>query len=123
MKIVMGKESEEICKEECQSIFDILHQASLAGQQVFPGWKPVNFSYLCNMSAQQKALGFGGAAKVKKYICHIVRAIQKISQNQMMMVLCAVSSQKKKQIPLGSVIAILLHHRNRLKDTNTYLMK
>ena len=71
MKIVMGKESEEMYQEEFQSLFDILHQASLPEQQVFPGWKPIKFSYPCNMSAQQKALCFGGAAKVKKYFCHI----------------------------------------------------
>ena len=65
-KLVMGKETELMYKEEFNSIFDMFYEASLEEQTIFPGWKPILYSHSCDMSVQQKSLGFGGASKVKK---------------------------------------------------------
>ena len=62
----MGKELTKMYKEEFEELFNTLHQASLPKQQIFKDWRPVKFSYPCDMSAQQKALGFGGGAKIEE---------------------------------------------------------
>ena len=71
MKITMVKESSEMYQEEFEALFDLFYKASLPNQEIFPGWKPVNYTHSCNMSAQQTTLGFVGATKVKNYFCHV----------------------------------------------------
>ena len=69
-KICMGKETKKMYQEEFKSLFDTFIEASEEGQDVFEGWKPINFSNPADMAAIQKVLGIGGAAKVYKFFCH-----------------------------------------------------
>ena len=64
----MGKESKEMYQEEFASLFQLFTDASAEGQNIFPGWKNINFSNPA--AAIQKVLGIGGAAKVWKFFCH-----------------------------------------------------
>ena len=66
----MGKETKKMYQEEFKSLFDTFIEASEEGQDVFEGWKPINFSNPADMAAIQKVLGIGGAAKVLQFFCH-----------------------------------------------------
>ena len=70
MKFVMGQESADMYEEHFNEMFEMFYKASLEGQDIFSGWKPVTYSNPCDMAAQQKSLGLGGAAKVKNRFCH-----------------------------------------------------
>ena len=70
LKIVMGKETSTMYKEEFAEFFDFFYEASLEGQDKLSGWKPVSYTQPCDMSAQQKMLGFGGVCKVSHRFCH-----------------------------------------------------
>ena len=58
-------------QEEFEQLVDLFYKASLSNQNIFLGWKPVNYTHPSDMSAQQKTLGFVGAAKVKGWFCHV----------------------------------------------------
>ena len=70
MKFVMGQESADMYEEHFNEMFEMFYKASLEGQDIFSGWKPVTYSNPCDMAAQQKSIGLGGAAKVKNRFCH-----------------------------------------------------
>ena len=57
-------------QEELKYLFDTFISASEEGQDIFEGWQPINFSNPADMSAIQKLLGIGGAAKGYNFSCH-----------------------------------------------------
>ena len=67
----MVQETAQMYKEEFKDLFYFFYQTSL--EVIFLGWKPVLYTQLCNMSAQQKTLGFGGVCKVAHRFFHACR--------------------------------------------------
>ena len=59
----MGSKSATMYQEEFAYLFEIFDKARKEGQTVFPDWKILEFENLTNMTAIQKCLGIGIAAK------------------------------------------------------------
>jgi hypothetical protein len=78
VKIGMCKETKEIYRNEFENIFVRFHELSDKYDGALPidsaftaaGFKPIRVAVNCDMSAQWKMFGTGGAAKVHTFPCH-----------------------------------------------------
>ena len=69
----MGKETATMYQEDFKDIFEIFSKVSKDGKTTIEGWHPLTFASPADMTAIQKFLGIGGAAKVMKFFFIAVR--------------------------------------------------